>query len=289
MIQRGERRRGMRRARISVPGPSPRCVRWKNTCSPSSTTWSPRASWTVYRWSAGVGRYSGGAPGNKSSSTCTTASWSVAGCKVMNEGPTDNSLLFHSQDLQFKKNYVEEEFFLFTWGTCIFCLLLMQTDISVNWLPKSQEILPTQVFSYLLCLFFCDIYIKRIYFLTMCLIFSKFILFWFLTYFAGLAINTIGFHPEIVMILYTVCITSWCIELQIACNTVFVGLIKIFFIYCQFFLFNSSLSICSHIIKYRGTWKHPEKISKIFLKHNMSYVYHISYHLTKGVPWHDIP
>lgn len=88
----------------------------------------------------------------------------------------------------------------------------MQTDISVNWLPKSQEILPTQVFSYLLCLFFCDIYIKHIYFLTMCLIFSKFILFWFLTYFAGLAINTIGFHPEIVMILYTVCITSWCID-----------------------------------------------------------------------------
>lgn len=32
----------------------------------------------------------------------------------MNEGLTDNSLLFHSQDLQFKKNYVEEEFFLFT-------------------------------------------------------------------------------------------------------------------------------------------------------------------------------
>lgn len=125
----------------------------------------------------------------------------------------------------FKKIIFEEEFFLFTWGTCIFYLLLMQTDISVNWLPKSQEILPTQVFSYLLCLFFCDIYIKCIYFLTMCLIFSKFILFWFLTYFAGLAINTIGFHPKIVMNLYTVCITSWCIEWQIACNTVSVGLI----------------------------------------------------------------
>lgn len=72
-----------------------------------------------------------------------------------------------------KKLIFEEEFFLFTWSTCIFYLLLMQTDISVNWLPKSQEILPTQVFSYLLCLFFVYMYIKRIHFLTMCLIFFK--------------------------------------------------------------------------------------------------------------------
>lgn len=92
LIQRGGRRRGMRRTQISVPGPSLRCVRWRNTCSPSSTTWSRRASWTVYRWSAGVGRYSGAAPGNRSSSTCTTASWSDAGCRVLNEGLIDNSL-----------------------------------------------------------------------------------------------------------------------------------------------------------------------------------------------------
>lgn len=79
------------------------------------------------------------------------------------------------------------------------------TKVSGNFTHSSVQL-------FVMSFFLWHIYIKHIYFLTMCLIFSKFILFWFLTYFAGLAINTIGFHPEIVMNLYTACIPSWCID-----------------------------------------------------------------------------